>query len=66
MVEAMVKMTAYVVAFGIILMIAGLITGITAIIKTIGNHISPMRLALCVYGGLFIALIGAILIGRGV
>ena len=44
----------------ITLMISGLILGIISINKAAYNKISPMKAALLLYSGLFLALAGAI------
>ena len=48
---------------GIFLYVVGIVTGLTAIAKTVNYGISPSALGWSTYGGLALALIGVILIG---
>lgn len=49
---------------GIILTLSGLIIGEISIYKAAKRTISPTRLVLMFYGGLLIAMIGSIFIGK--
>ena len=49
---------------GIILMLSGLIIGEVSIFKAAKQTISPTVLGLMCYGGLFVAMIGSIFVGK--
>ena len=49
---------------GLILMISGLIIGLCSIYRTIDKTISPVALGWTCYIGLFMALLGAVFIGK--
>ena len=50
--------------FGVALMVFGLIIGLMSIYKAAYYTISPVVLGWACYGGLFIALLGAVIIGK--
>lgn len=49
---------------GLIFMISGLVIGLVSICKASRSAISPVALGWICYSGLFIALLGAVLIGK--
>jgi hypothetical protein len=52
------------VYIGLILMISGLVVGLVSIFRASRRTISPVCLGCAYYIGLFIALIGAIMVGK--
>lgn len=50
--------------FGLMLMIAGWIMGMISIYKATHYTISPISAGWLCYGGIFVALLGAVFIGR--
>ena len=51
--------------FGLLLMIAGWIMGMISIYKAAHGTMKPISACWLCYGGIFIALLGAVLIGKG-
>ena len=49
---------------GLVLMISGLVMGYISIYKASKQTISPTLLGSLCYGGLFVAMIGVVLIGK--